>query len=426
MNRHRRLVVWGCVAAVAALVGTASADLAKCQKGIEKNSDKLRASVWKVLAKCKDGYQSAVAKGEALNVKAGPKCQADLFKTVDAANLVSAVAKSRAKLDKLTLVGTCTDSDLFTLGHLPTTPFGDHWSRWLAIAAIKAAYEAQTSFVGPTANIFQALETNGCALCARFGRPPCQRSACALLQGNGAAPLAASEAEAKVLNASVTTYVGLSGALLTEGCQWPGLTDDEIATVSGPAIGIKPSSVLGLTACTITIRSEGFTNCDAGGIQNTDVAACQDSDLTDGNECTGALCLPDPNANTGGVCVDFTTAPGTPGNSVAMSTSQIRIVSPGQEGPDGVACTADDTAPATPPATIVVTTGTASASLLDAGNVNGSDVSSGPFSGAAGPGCAQLQAGNQSGLTLIGAFPGADTVGAALGDSITATRLECQ
>ena len=106
----------------------------------------------------------------------------------------------------------------------------------------------------------------------------------------------------------------------------------------------------------------------------------------DGNDCSG-LCLVDPDANTGGTCFSFTTAAGTAGNSVAMSTTQIRIVAPADVGPDGVPCTADDVSAPTPPNTIVVTTGTASATLRDAGNTIGNDVTSGPFSGAAGPGC---------------------------------------
>jgi hypothetical protein len=73
-------------------------------------------------------------------------------------------------------------------------------------------------------------------------------------------------------------------------------------------------------------------------------------------------------------------------------------------------------APPTPPNTIVVTTGTADATLRDAGNVPGPDVTSGPFTGAAGPNCTQLAAGNLTGLVLVGSFPGADTVGSPLGD----------
>lgn len=426
MSRYRGAVAFGCILGIAALAGRAHADLAKCQQGIEKNSDKLRASIWKALAKCKDGYQGAVAKGEALNVKAGPGCGAGLDKVLNVANIASAVSKTRLALDGLVTKNVCTDAELVALGHLPTNPFGDHWSRWLAVAAIKAAYESQLSFVGPTANIFQQLATNGCAICANLGRPPCQRNSCPLAPGDGVLPIANSEAETKALNGTLTTQVAISGELITEGCEWPGLTNGEIATVGGPGVGINPSSVLGLTVCTLTIRSEGFTNCGPGGIANTNVVACQDSDLSDSNECMGALCLADPDANTGGLCLNFTTSPGTPGNSVALSTSQLRTVAAGQEGPDGVACTADDTAPPTPPNTIVITTGTATATLLDAGNTNGNNISEGPLTGAAGPGCEQLRAGNQAGLTLVGAFPGADTVGSALQDTVSATRLQCQ
>ena len=424
--RHRGLPVLAGAVILSLLAGSAHADLGKCQKGLEKNGDKLRGSIWKTLAKCKDGYQSAVAKAEPLNVKAGPSCEANLQKVVNFGNPVSAMAKAKAALDKLTTLGTCTDQDLVVLGYLPEGIFGDHWARWLMLASLKAAYESQISFVGATANIFQALETNGCPICANLGRPPCLRASCPLLAGDGVAPLAASEAEAKVLDASTTLFVPISGELITEGCQWPGLTTNEIATVGGPGNALNPSPILGQTACSIPIRSQGFTNCGAGGIANTNVSVCQDSDLSDGNQCSTGLCLVNPDANTGGACFNFTTAAGTPGNSVAMSTTQIRIVAPGQVGLDGVACTADDTAPPTPPNTIVVTTGSAQATIMDAGDVPGPDVSSGPFVGAAGPGCAQLSSGNLTGLTLVGAFPGADTVGGPLGDTITATRLQCQ
>ena len=425
MMRPRGLPALAGAVMMTLLAGSAHADLAKCQKGLEKNGDKLRGGIWKALAKCKDGYQSAVAKNEALSVKAGPSCQLGLDKVLNFSNPASAMAKTKLALDKLTTLNTCTDQDLVGLGYLPAGVFGDHWARWLMLASLKAAYESQISFVGVTANIFQALNANGCPICKDLGRPPCLRASCPLQAGDGVAPLAASEAEAKIANASATLFVPISGELITEGCQWPGLTTNELATIGGPGNALNPSPIAGQIACSLTIRSQGFTNCSAGGIQNTNVSVCQDSDLSDGNQCSG-LCLADPNANTGGTCFNFTTSPGTPGNSVAMSTTQIRITAPGQEGPDGIACTADDTAPPTPPNTIVVTTGTASATLMDAGNVPGPDVSSGPFSGAAGPGCAVLGSGSLTGLTLVGAFPGADTVGSPLGDSITATRLQCQ
>jgi hypothetical protein len=434
MKRHRRLIALVGALGVAALMGSARADLTKCQASIEKNSNKLRGAIWKALSKCKNGYQKAVAKGEALNLGAGPTCQTLLSKAIDAANPLSTMAKIRAALDLLVTNGVCTDADLLILGHLPPGTFSDHWSRWLALAALKAAYEEQVWFVGPTANIFQALASEGCALCDLLGRPPCQRSSCALVPGDGLAPLANSEAETKVLGGALTTHVGLSGELITEGCQWPGLTNNnEIAVIGGPSVSINPGSVLGLTACTLTIRSGGFTNCGAGGIPNTSVSTCQDSRLDDagGNECpgflgAGALCLANPDANTGGLCVKFTTAAGTPGSSIALATSQIRTVGVGQEGPDGVACTADDTAPPTPPNTIPITTGTVQADTFDAGNTDGNQISEGPVAGAAGPGCAQLQAGTLTGLTLVGTFPGADTVGSPLGDTVTATRLQCQ
>jgi hypothetical protein len=328
------------------------------------------------------------------------------------------------------------------------------------MAAIKAAYEEQMSFVGPTANIFLALDgydptatptplphgANGCALCQYFGRPPCLRATAPLLAGDGAAPLANSEAVTQILGGALTEYVKISGELVTEGCSFPGVVDGttEIATVGGPSEGLNPGSLtlpgpLTLTVCSMTMRSEGFTNCASGGIANTRVDACQDSELSDGDECPTALgplgsptgttlCLPQPDANTGGLCLKFSTSTGSAGNSIALTTSQLRILLSTQFGPDGVPCTADDTGAPTPPNTIAITTGTVSAVTLDAGSTpgtaNNNNISEGPIAGTAGPGCAQLAAGNLSGLTLVGAFPAPST--GATGDGVTALELQVQ
>jgi hypothetical protein len=129
MMRPRGLPAMAGAVILTLLAGSAHADLGKCQKALEKNGDKLRGAIWKTLAKCKDGYQGAVAKSEALSVKAGPSCQLGLDKVVNFSNPISTMAKTKAALDKLTTLGLCTDQDLVGLGYLPVSSFGDHWAR---------------------------------------------------------------------------------------------------------------------------------------------------------------------------------------------------------------------------------------------------------------------------------------------------------
>jgi hypothetical protein len=408
------------------LAGTpARADIVKCQAGIEKNGSKLAASIWKTLGKCKDGYQKAVAKAEALNVKAGPGCNAGLGKVADMSLATGALAKTKAALDTLVTIGTCTNEDLLRLGHLPAGIFGDLWSKWVCLAAIKSAYEQQVSLVGLTPQIFIELNANGCPLCARFARPPCARASCELGGSTGA------KTSIVLLNEppNAPQNVPISGELITDGCTFPGLTTNETATVGGPSIGLNPTSVLGTNVCTNTIRSEGFTSCSGGSaMPNVSYVSCQDSDTTDGDECAtflggSPLCLGSPGTNTGGVCTNFTTSAATTGSSFALATTQLLL--PTAAGGDGVFCTADDTVVVTAPTTIPITTGSATTNLLDANDTNGNTKTIGPITGNPGPSCAQNQAGNLSGLKLVGAFPAADTVGTALEDTLSTTTLEC-
>jgi hypothetical protein len=223
--------------------------------------------------------------------------------------------------------------------------------------------------------------------------------------------------------------VSVSGELITDGCQYPGLTANETATVGGPSIGLNPTSVLGQNVCTLTIRSEGFTSCTgASAMPNTSYNSCQDSDTSDGDECAAflggsPLCLGSPGAGTGGVCTNFTTSAATAGSSFALATTQLLL--PSAAGGDGVFCTSDDTVTLTAPTTIPITTGSASTNLLDGNNTNGNTKSIGPVTGAVGPSCAQNQAGNLSNLRLVGAFPAADTIGSPLMDTLSTTVIQC-
>jgi hypothetical protein len=85
---------------------------------------------------------------------------------------------------------------------------------------------------------------------------------------------------------------------------------------------------------------------------------------------------------------------------------------------DGLACTADDTAAPSPPVTVLLSTGTNSVNVFDAGNVAGFQVSPtstcggrpcvAQITGKAGS-CTALAAGSVSGLALGGGFPATDS-----------------
>jgi hypothetical protein len=370
MMRPRGLPALAGAMIVTLLAGSAHADLAKCQKALEKNGDKLRGAIWKTLAKCKDGYQGAVAKAEALNVKAGPSCQLGLDKVLNAGNPLSTMGKTKAALDKLTALNLCTDQDLLVLGYLPPSVFGDHWARWLMIASLKAAYESQISFVGLTANIFQALAANGCPICADLGRPPCLRASCPLLAGDGAAPVAASEAEAKILDASTTFYVRSPVSSSPKVASGPGdqqrARDGRWSRQCAQSVPDRRTDrVLAHDPEPGVHELRRRRDCEhqrvgLPGLRPERRQPVHDRYLSERprwEHRRRVLQLHDRRGHGWQLGGD------------EHDPDPRRVCRSG--GADGVACTADDTAPPTPPNTIVVTTGTAQATLRDAGDVPG-------------------------------------------------------
>jgi hypothetical protein len=65
------------------------------------------------------------------------------------------------------------------------------------------------------------------------------------------------------------------------------------------------------------------------------------------------------------------------------------------------------------------------ASVLDYNNTNGNVQTTTSITGFKGPGCATSRSGSSSGLVLVSAFPGADTVGSPLQDTVTKVTIEC-
>jgi len=413
------------IAIAVGMTAPAFADIVKCQQGIEKNGTKLQASVLKALAKCKDGYRKAVVAAVPLGTTAA-SCQTGLDKAINFGNPVSAISKTFGGLNKLVppLGTACTDADLSALGYFPSSaPFNDRWARLILMAALKGAYDTQQVLISDLPNILGDLGANGCALCAQLSnQPPCVSTVCDV----DSSPTGSSF-ETKVLTAPVGGVI--SGNTIVAGCEWPGVTQNEIYLLGTPNLGLKPVVVLGNTVCNASFRTFGVLSCAGSTMPKVNFSGCQDSDTTDGDECPAppspGVCQAAPNATTGGACLTYTSLPASAqGDAYILSTTRLRVSS--ANGPDGVACTPDDTYTATPAAVIPTTTGSASATVLDYNNSNGSTQSEGPATGTTGPSCAVARSGSSAGLVLAGAFPAADTAGGPLGDTVTKVTIKCQ
>ena len=401
------------------MAAPAFADIVKCQQGIEKNGTKLQASILKALAKCKDGYRKAVVAATPL-ATAAAACQTGLDKAINFGNIASALSKTKGALDKLTppLGTTCQDPDLAALGYLPRVQFGDRWARLILLAALKGAYDTQQVLLRDFPNILQVLGSNGCGLCAQLAnQPPCVSTVCDVDATSGF--------ETKILGGPSSGAI--AGNTIVAGCEWQNVLPNEIGLLGTPNVGLKPTVVSGATVCNTSFRTLGVLSCAGSTMPKVSYSACQDSDSSDGDECTGDVCQAAPNGTTGGACLTYTSLPASAqGDSYILSTTRLRV-STGLGG-DGVACTPDDSYVSTPPAVIPTTTGSASATVLDYNNTNGntqSEPTMGVVTGTTGPSCAIARTGSSAGLTLVGAFPGADTVGSPLQDTVTRVTIKC-
>jgi hypothetical protein len=411
----RKLVVT--IALVVSVTTPAFADIVKCQQGIEKNGTKLQASILKALAKCKDGYRKAVAASTPLAATAAT-CQTGLDKVINFGNPVSALVKTKGALDKLVppLGTACTDPDLAALGYLATAQFNDRWARLILLTALGGAYDTQQGLISDLPNIMQDLGASGCSLCAQLSnQPPCVSTVCDIDPSSGF--------ETRIAGLAFTGAI--TGNTITKGCEWQNVLPNEIGLLGTPNLGLKPTVVSGTTVCNLGFRTMGVLSCASSTMKKVSYTGCQDSDLSDGNECTGQdLCQADPNATTGGACLKYTSLPtAAQGDVYVLSTSRLRTSS--AVGPDGIACTPDDTYSPGAANVIPTTTGSAQASVLDYNNMNGNTQTEGPITGTTGPSCALARSGSSSGLVLVGAFPGADTGGSPFGDTVTKITIKC-
>lgn len=408
------------IALAVGLAAPAFADIVKCQQGIEKNGSKLQSSILKAFNKCVDGYRKALATNTVAT--AGTACQGGLSKVIDYGNSISAIKKTEAALAKLVppLGTSCADADLSALGYLPETPFGDRWRRLLLLSSLGGAYDQQQSAVSDLPNVFQALGNNGCPLCAALSlRPPCVATVCDVD--------ATSSFETKVFTAPLTGSI--AGNTIVEGCEWQNVLPNEIGLIGGSNLGLKPTVVLGNKVCNASFRTEGILACAGSTMPKVDFSICQDSDLANGDQCTGA-CQADPDANTGGACITYTLGTASQGDAFILSTTRLRtvpiVMGDTNAGPDGVYCTPDDlNVSSTLAAVIPTTTGSATATVLDYNNTIANTQTEGPVVGTTGPSCGVSRSGSSAGLVLAGAFPGADTVGSPLGDTVTKISIKC-
>lgn len=157
---------------------------------------------------------------------------------------------------------------------------------------------------------------------------------------------------------------------------------------------------------------EGF--CRGG--SNDDSACTEDSQCPDG-ECVGPVLHPGRcNCQCGGSALG---APSAPGSLTCRLGVRVTLQSLADDSCLGFPVA--DTGPLCLP----LTTATSSAVLINADGVSGATIPAGggDTSQGAPVSCANFQAGNLSGLTLVGAFAEFDAVG---GDSLGRSELECQ
>lgn len=400
-------------ALVLCLSATASsAAVGTCRAEIAKHAQKLEASLSKALARCADGYDKARAMGKALALQAAPTCQATLRKAVDVANPSSAIAKAKAALDESLITGRCDDATLFGLGHLPSGTFGDRWARLVLLASIQQAYDTQNLLLGDLQGVMSDLAASGCPACAPLTGPPCVTRTCSLGGLTGGTVFAG------LMPAAVTITGHLSFGL----CEFPGVLSDEIGVIGGPSRTVQ-AAVNGVTVCPTTLRTRGIINCAGGTAPTVGFRTCQDSSLSDGDQCPapapGAICLPAAAPNTGPACTTFVTSEPAPGQSFGLSAIAYGVSS--ASGADGVSCTSDDTYLATRRVQVPLST------HLGAVTVHNVNDSPSPRAlgepGFPGPDCARVRAGDLAGGYLIGVFPDLDS---PLGDTVGFMLLACE
>jgi hypothetical protein len=513
----------------------ATPDLRLCQAGIEKETIKFNAAVSKAISLCADAVRKEQVKDAASAAKVPPViintiataahlCEVKLAAVYDVTNAKpgkSAVDKFKANVDKLFTIPKCDPTFLTKYGHLasPTSAPGAATQSFLEDSLLSssesAAINQAIAQIGDTMGLILAAQTaadskspctsssncaTDCTNNAALGFRPnlcafnveCQEHACTL---SGSSSTLASAGVLGTIPLSLTGRSLFGICILNHGGQAWGTSGFQY-TIGGPSKTLDPVSVgSGITVCVNTNRAEGWCDCTtpgAGLAKNTTI--CQDrivnftgsESTTDGcgsatslatndTQGFGETKIGDPLLTLGGSS--------TNGDCVNLFTTQFTIFGapctnlPGDPcGPDHTVCTADDQVAPQAPATVPLTTGTASATVQEAVNNPGgcagdagttsciedrncsacisglcpdgltactSDaacsaapggtcsvpaptlvtITVGPVTGAK-TNCTNYNASTMSGVSFVGAFPGAGG-NPPIGDSATSFLLHC-
>jgi hypothetical protein len=329
---------------------------------------------------------------------------------------------------------------VISLGHLDTATFGDQWARFQAVAAIQYAYEQQLTGSRDWVNILTSLGATGsCPTCVTLDVPPCHEVACKLAGSTAAVKLAGTP----------SIVVPLTGSSVLKVCDAEQLvsnTTGGLFVMGSPGKVLRPAPVGALaTACTRTISAEGLIQCGAAP-KKISYEVCTDhspagpnnAGTTASGACTGTACaasttngaaeVVDPGEPLdeliGGPCTTISSTAGVAGDAFVNLTSQIGLAPPGDDCTDPSTYTSAGTAQLT-----ALTTGSATATVMNADGAAGTSVVSDPGNDGTPYDCALLKFGESPGLKLVGSFPAINTLSPAPGvflDSTTSFTLQCE
>lgn len=433
-------------AALALSAGTAFAQPSKCQSALEKIVNKYGATVQKSLAKCQDGVQKAYDNGDPVE---GDGCDGAILK----------LDGTRTKTLGKCLGAKCTASDLAALGHfisgvnapagvgLPSAGIAaggldfvcsylikraEHLAVQTSLAADPGAptqwKDAADADLTPADGIGQWFFGSGATPPWVNAQPSCASHACSLGGSSGAA------LRADVSGGSPIP-LAVGGIVQLDICRFAPNTyaiEDDTRMIAGAVTkSLTPVLLLGNNVCTRTLRAEGWCDCGAASNSSINVDVCRDSCTAGSDGCpqlvTMAAADPtSPNCANGALKADFSGASAT-GDCLTTLSVEFKITPGAANGADATPCTYDDLVAPTPASGLLLTTGTAIGTVIDAGassptetGTNYTNTSTGTPIGS----CANLDASTLTGLKLVGNQPALDGT-APIGDSLISLTLQC-
>ena len=456
----------GCALLLAAAPAMAQGTAAfKCSGAISKASTGIANFVEKFVTKCTNDYVKRSlfligekGKGPDALFKSGELCQKFVNDKALAALSSKAVDTS-----------ACDDGDLAAIGHLPTSATGGPvYAGLVALDALRSGLRAAANTAPDLWAIMEAvggLSTTPCTACetlrnALFNRQigPCAGYSCTFAAGTSVT--------ANTAGGPIVTTV--TGGLVADICRYEDALAGAYGLFAGPLRTVRANVGGLIDVCVDSPQSKGYILDGAGTIANVEV--CQDHVIEGGtdecvttgvstggfdpSECaatategncsttTTRFCNEDSDCpasetcdlttnpvETGGACARLASVAGGSGDALIQQTLINTVLSSGTLlGPDGVACTADDTAPPGVPVQNVLTTGTAEGIVYDANRVDGTTIAPAILSGSpfVVSGAGSLEDGTLD-ATLVGVFPALSVDLGILGiqDLVTTISLNC-